>query len=144
MARLESRVTSNSYTIEAMGKFGQAAVFATACVTSKGLSPRDAWDFAIAQLSASLSMQMKSCPRIAYLSLCEAGAVVGIKTGKYGTRSNNKNGRYALNAYRILRSNPNQPVDEAALWVQATAPDVIEPNHQMEVVLSLWKHALLH
>src|SRR5260370_15417165 len=126
-----------------MGKFGQAAILATECVASKGLAPREAWDFGIAQLSASASSQVKSCPRNAYLGLCEAGVVVGIKAGPYGA-PNNKNGQYALNAYRILKSNPNRPPANTALWTQATAPDVLVENQQIDVVVSLWKRALLH
>jgi hypothetical protein len=129
---------------QGMGQFGKSAVLATKCVTLERLPPRDAWDVAIKQLSKSPSVQTKTCPRNAYLGLCEAGAVVGIKAGKYGAPPDNPNGRYAREAHSILKSGPKQPLDEKALWFQAKDPDVKTYNQQMDVVLSLWKQALLH
>lgn len=122
--------------------YGKAAVSATRVSASKKLSPKEAWDLAIAKESSSISVQIKSCPRNAYLGLCEAGVVVGINPGKYGAPRDSKNGRYALKAYRILQSNPT--VLPANLWGQATDLAVLKENHQMDVVLSLWRQSLLH
>jgi len=126
-----------------MRQIGQAVIIATKCIHAKGMSPKDAWDFAIAQVSGSLSVQTKSCPRNAFLGLCEAGAVVGIKPGKYGAPRNNKNGRYALNALGILQASPMACHDKQELWAKATAPQHLLENQQMDVVLALWEHKLL-
>ena len=125
-----------------MGQFGQAAILATEFATSKGLSPRDAWDLAMSRLSSSASSQMKVCPRNAFLGLCEAGAVVGIKPGRYCAIRKNKNGDYAVKALSILRTSSG--IDKRTLWAKVTAPDVLKENQQIDVVLSLFGKNLLH
>jgi len=107
------------------------------------MSPREAWDFAISQMSGSPSVRTKGCPRAAFLGLCEAGAVVGIKAGRYGAPPNNKNGRYALNALGILQSTPAAYLDKEGLWAKATVPRKVKENQQMDVVIALWRERLL-
>lgn len=86
---------------------------------------------------------MKGCPRAAFLGLCEAGAVVGIKPGKYGAPRNGKNARYALNALGILQASPIACYDKQKLWAKATAPEKLRENQQMDVVIALWNEKLL-
>ena len=127
-----------------MGMYGDVSIRATTdFLLGKSSSPQEAWDGAVAQISTSLSSRKKSCPRKAYLGLCEAGVISGIPAGKYGVRSDNKNGQYALNAYRILRSKPSLVSDKATLWAKATAPENKKQNEQMDVVVSLWDKKLL-
>src|SRR4051812_43952756 len=84
----------------AMGTYGEAAILATKY--AKSLPPRAAWNRAIAELSGKDSIRAKRCPRGAYLGLCEAGLVAGIKAGEYEAPTGNKNGRYAVDAVNIL------------------------------------------
>ena len=125
-----------------MGMYGEAAILATRFVTSGVVPcPRAGWDRAIAELSNSDSSRKKGCPRNAFLGLCEAGRIVGINARKYGVRSPNKNGQYALAAHQILESTPNLSNNPKALWAKA-AP-LKKENHQMEVVIALWNKGLL-
>ena len=121
-----------------MGIYGQAAVRATENVVSNGIAPKYAWESAIAQLTTKPESRRKSCPRNAYLGLCESGVVAGIVAASYGQSRTSKNGQYALNAYRILKSNSGRPMGKTALWAQATAPVTLKENQQMDVVLALW------
>lgn len=125
-----------------MGMYGEAAIRATRYVTSgAALCPRAAWVRAIAELPISDSSRKKSCPRNAFLGLCEAGRVVGIKAGKYGASNPNPNGQYALAAHQILKSTPSLSKNKKALWAKAAPP--IKQNEQMEVVIALWNKGLL-
>ena len=126
-----------------MGQSGQAAILAVTCVASKNIAPADAWDFAISKLSDSHSVRAKCCPRGAFLSLCESGAVIGVPAGAYGAPRGGKNGQYAKNALGILRSKPSLASDKNTLWAMATAAEVLAHNQQMDVVLSLWQKQLL-
>jgi hypothetical protein len=133
-----------SYRISGMGMFGEAAIRSTRYfLTSKARSPQEAWPLAMTELSRSRQSQTKSCPRNAYLGLCEAGVIRGISTGEYDAPSDNKNGRYALKAYQVLQSKPSLAADKKALWIKATMPENIRHNEQMDVVVSLWKQGLL-
>jgi hypothetical protein len=125
-----------------MGLFGKAAIVATRIVAGgRKLSPGEAWDLAIARLSNSPKTQKKTCPRNAYLGLCEAGAIVGIEAGRYGAPEDNPNGAYALTALSLLQS--GEAADKQLLWSRVTAPRRLSPDEQMDVVLSLWEQHLL-
>lgn len=127
-----------------MGIYGEAAIRATRYVTSGAFPcPRTGWDRAIFELSNSDSCRKKGCPRNAFLGLCEAGRVVGIKAGKYGAPGHNLNGQYALNAHQTLKAKPNLSRNKKALWAKAAPPNIKE-NQQMDVVTALWNNGLLH
>ncbi len=79
-------------------KYGQAALIA---VKSKG-QPADRWLEATAVVfPRSPSSQIKSCPKGAFLGLCEEGVVQGIESGTYTTSTDNK--RYALRGLALLK-----------------------------------------
>jgi uncharacterized protein DUF6979 len=125
-----------------MGIYGRAAVQATLYfLQSKAPSPGMAWQAAITLFSTSVESRRKCCPRDAYLGLCEAGVIKGIPEGKYGAPMNSKNARYAVEAYRILQSEPGLCGDKRALWARVKGPS--SENNQMDVVLSLWNRGLL-
>jgi hypothetical protein len=84
---------------------------------------------------------MKGCPKNAFLGLCEAGVIKGIPAGKSGV-PHNRNGRYALAAYEILRSEPKLVNDKDALWRRIPARTAEHENGQMDVVLALYKSGM--
>jgi hypothetical protein len=127
-----------------MGQYGEAAVSATQCfLRSERTSIRDSWDWAISQLTPSPSSRKKACPRDAYLGLCEAGLVRGIPAGKYGTPINNINGRYAVDAYKILQMEPNLKANKKMVWSRIPERSAANENGQLDVVLSLLENGLL-
>jgi hypothetical protein len=121
--------------------YGDAATRA-AIYAQNGMSPRSAWDRAMAELSSSASSRNKVCPRSAYLALCESGSVVEVNAGDYDNATG-QNGKYALSALRILRSSNSRTIDKQALWA-AVAPDGLKHNQQMDVVIALWENGLLY
>ena len=132
-----------------MGKFGTAALKAHKLATGKRPpNPSDAWDQATTSIwGGGTSSQMKSCPKNAFLGLCEAARVRGIKSGAY-TRSL-KNKGYAVEAADILKANPSLvSLGEIGLW-QKVMKSLGEPvgkvhNQQMDVVLTLFQNKLTH
>ena len=86
---------------------------------------------------------MKSCPKGAFLGLCEMGLVKGIPGGHYTKSSSNK--KYALDAVAELRRNPKLLNDSGALWsaVMERNAKSINQNNQMDVVIALWINDLI-
>lgn len=127
-----------------MGKYGVAAVNAVRAYTAgKARNATDAWDIAVREVFPnSQSSQVKGCPRGTFLGICENGKVVGIPGGEY-TKSQ-KNKLYGLKALEILHVSPSLADDESALWGGVMAGEGKVPNHQMDVVVSLWKAGLVN
>ena len=127
-----------------MGGFGTAALKAHKLATgTQPLDPSDAWDQATTSIwGGGTSSQVKSCPRDAFLGLCEAGRVRGGSPGNY-TRSL-KNKDYAVKAADMLKANPSLvSLKERGLW-QKVMKSLGEPvgkvhNQQMDVVLTLFQ-----
>jgi hypothetical protein len=127
-----------------MGIYGHAAVFARECYLQGKLSSlRDAWDYAVSRRSKSVSSCTKACPKDAFLGLCEAGLVKGIPAGKYGAPRDNRNGRYAVDAYNILHAEPKLANDKNALWERIPEPKARNENSQMDVLLTLLNNRML-
>lgn len=126
-----------------MNSYGRAATKAVD-LYSTGLvdSPQKAWAEAIAEIfGQSTSSQVKGCPRDAFLGLCEEGLVKGIPRGNY-TRSK-KNKKYALDAVTVLKRDPALAADPAGLWNKVMNGKRKVHNHQMNVVIALWRNGLL-
>lgn len=126
-----------------MGKYGDAAVKAVRTYTNgRSGSIMDAWDIAVSEVfPQSRSSQIKSCPRGTFLGICESGGVVGVPAGIYTKSAKNK--VYGMKAVAILRDNPQYMNDSSALWEQVMAGESKVPNHQMDVVTSLWRNGLV-
>lgn len=109
-------------------------------VLKSAQSPKKAWESAIAEFTKNPSSKTKCCPKGACLGLCEAGVISGISAGRYGPPVSNKNGEYALVAWRELQSEPSLSRGTGVLWARVTGrvPDPPEnPNGQMDVVVCL-------
>jgi hypothetical protein len=126
-----------------MSKFGTAAEIAAKTAAQAGnINPRIAWKLAVAKVFRdSRSSQLKSCPRDAFLALCEFGAVENIMGGSY-TRSV-KNRNYAKRALEAIRQDSSLLGDEKRLWRIATNPEIKKHNQQMDVVVTLFNLGLV-
>jgi hypothetical protein len=122
-------------------RYGEAALIAASMEThGKTISPAARWDQAVAKLyPTSPSAQRKGSPRLAFLSLCEAGLVKGIPAGQYAP--SNKNKAYALRAVSLLNAGTHKTV--STLWAEVTDHEEIPHHSQMDVVLALWKNGLI-
>ena len=126
-----------------MGKFGNAAIAAVCLLRErKGLSPGDAWLEAVKrQFPSSPTSQEKGCPRDAFLGLCAEGLVRDVPAGYY-TRSV-KNKRYAVDAIKLLKKEPELAGSESDLWSRVLRGEEKTPNSQMDVVISLWQEKFI-
>ena len=122
-----------------MSKFGNVAVKATEIYrTGKVKSPTCAWKETVKDVfSSSKSSQEKSCPRGAYLGLCEEGYVRGVPAGDYTRSKSNKD--HAISALNILRKSPHLASDTTKLWRKVLNGDSKTHNEQMHVVVALWQ-----
>ncbi|MBF0098864.1 MAG: hypothetical protein HQM04_14215 [Magnetococcales bacterium] len=129
-----------------MGKYGLAAVRAAERLSQPGTeeSPREAWNSAVRdEFPHSESSQKKGCPRDAFLSLCEMGLLKNVPKGDYTRSVENKN--YTIDAIKLLKKYPQllKPENEKELWRMVTDGSSKTPNHQMEVITTLWREGLL-
>jgi hypothetical protein len=122
-------------------RYGEAALAAVRMETyGKALTPLNRWQEATQKLyPTSVKAQRKGGPRLAFLSLCEAGLVKGIPAGQYAP--SNKDKAYALRAVGLLNAGTHKTV--TSLWAEVTDGEAIEHNSQMDVVLALWKNDLI-
>lgn len=126
-----------------MGRYGNAAVKATRLYHDRqAATPNEAWEIAVREIFIeSTALQHKGCPRNAYLGLCENGDVVGIEEGNYCRSKKNKD--YAIQALSQIKQDPTSAWDERTLWDAVMEGAKKVHNHQMDVVLVLWKAGLI-
>lgn len=125
-----------------MGKYGITALKAVELYRkSRASSPVHAWNEAAAiTFPTSESARAKGCPRGAFLGLCESGAILGIPAGQYCSSTKNK--EYALKALALLKQTPSLANDQRELWNRVIDGEEKVPNHQMDVVISIWNAGL--
>ena len=127
-----------------MCRYAEVALRATQLMSKHACaSPVEAWRVAAQEIfPGKRASQAKSCPKGAFLGLCEDGLVVGIAVGAYAAGSENKG--YAVEAVRLLGQDPAlAAAGPRALWKRVMGGREKVPNHQMEVVLALWSNGLI-
>jgi hypothetical protein len=126
-----------------MGKYGESAIRAVGFIADhSSTNPEDAWKRATAIVFAdSQSSRDKTCPRGAFLGLCDVGAVAHVPPGAYTDSVENK--AYAIRALDALRSNPELADHGAELWRIAVRDQPISRNGQIDVLLGLWQSGLI-
>lgn len=122
-------------------RYGEAALMAARLPTTDGITPVDRWKSAVEKLyPTSTSARNKSCPREAFLGLCEDGLVVGIPAGRYSRSPVDK--QYAVRAVTLLTEG-KQHWSITALWQAVTKGIETTHNSQMDIVLALWNNDLI-
>lgn len=127
-----------------MKKYGVAAERAAKMLgKDTTLDPREAWERATIEVfGEGTSLQVKGCPRGAFLGLCSAGLVEGVEPGTYGRGS--KNAGYAVAAIAELRRSPELVEDPDTLWRRVPKDDPNKAsNSQMDVACGLWRAGLI-
>jgi hypothetical protein len=120
-------------------RYGEAALMA-ARESSAGMKPVARWKRALEALyPTSPTARNKSCPRGAFLGLCEEGLVKGIPPGQYTASKENK--AYAVLAAALLAEG-NRNWSASDLW-RAVGNAEKTHNSQMDVVLAPWKNGLI-
>jgi len=139
-----------------MNQYAQVAINTVIASRNSKKIVNDLWDLEATNIIAKESTRRKSCPKGAFLGLCENGNVAGINSGKY--TSSNKNKQYAIDALNILKNhknNPNRPmnpntinscffsIDPIVLWnMLPNRPET--HNSQMYIVCELWNSGLIN
>lgn len=96
------------------------------------LTPQVAWKINAEKVFPNeISAQKKSCPKSAFLGLCEQGYVKGVKPGSYTRSKINK--AYAIEGLNYLKADP--ALSENELW-HLVSPKT--SNEQMTVVKTLY------
>ena len=124
-------------------KYGEAAIKATKFYRMDGetTSPRCAWEKAVKEVFPNRkTSQSKSCPRDAYVGLCQEGLVRDIPARDYTASIKSKS--YAICAVDILKLKPHLTQNTGVLWrevLKRQAEDLEKThNQQMDVVVALW------
>ena len=126
-----------------MNKYAQAATKAVELyLEGKINNPKEAWEEATCiYYEKGSSAQKKSCPRGAFLGLCEEGLVKRVPAGDY--TSSIKNRVYAVKAVKLLAKDPELGKSSSILWEKVIGSASTTPNQQMDVVLGLWNNNLI-
>ena len=120
-----------------MSKYARIACLATEQARN-GNDPVRAWYAAAERIyPEECPARNKSCPRCAFLGLAEEGLIDGVPSGSYTRSSDNK--RYAIEALRLLWSDPTLCDDSDELWRRVMDGMKKKHNDQMDVVTALWK-----
>lgn len=118
-------------------QYGKVAII----VAKENGNPKDNWKAEVKNaFPNSKSSQKKSCPKSAFLGLCEDGYVKGVPKGNYTKSIKNK--EYAINAIKIIKNNPNKTFTPKKLWEKLNLGDK-RHNSQMDVVLALWNNVCI-
>ena len=124
-----------------MNKYGQIAINATNLCNNNVITPVDAWKIEAEKLcGVGSESARKSCPKSAFLGLCEDGLIKGVDVGNYTTSEYNKT--YALKAVELLKEHPELTVNKTGLWKLIVGDDK-KHNSQMDVVVALFESDLI-
>ena len=125
-----------------MGKYGEAAIYATEMIRDSGMDPPEAWEESCERVEGD----PQKCTRSAYLGLCEEGMIKNVPMGNYTDSTCNK--RYAVEAVKLLRSCPSLVAESRRdLWEKVLEKSCkgkrIGQDGQLDVVLALWNKGFI-
>jgi hypothetical protein len=130
-----------------MNKYGQIAINTVQLLQANGSSTYElAWNEAASQIfRKGTSSYDKSCPKNAFVGLCETGLVrgVSIENAVESESKLQKNKEYAIRAVELLKANPQLAANKNSLWEVVMNGVVKQHNAQMDVVLALWEKDLI-
>ena len=122
--------------------YGRIALSALEIFKKEQYGPNECWMQAAYEIYPnSISSAEKVCPRYAFLGLCDEGMVIGIDKGNY--TGSYKNKAYAVKAVKVLRQKNLNDIDPIGLWELLPIKHPLTHNHQMDVVLALWRNNLI-
>lgn len=124
-----------------MGKesvFGKTCIAAVKLIVDEKTDPEKAWKKAIQLYTHSLEMQIKSCPKNAFVDLCASGYIKGIK--KQNDVVLSENGKISIEAINILKTDNWKIKSKSKFWSEN-----FNRSHQgqLDVILALKENNLL-
>ena len=122
-----------------MNNYAHIALLSIEKITCSSLEPLLAWKLSAAEVfPINKDSRDKSCPKCAFLGLCEDGLVKGVNVGNYTTSVDNKN--YALKGLELLKNDSKLSTSE--LW-KIVNPSGKASNNQMDIVKVLFEEGYL-
>jgi hypothetical protein len=139
---MERTRSKNREGSDQIGQYGIVAARAAQLLEQKNeANPEEAWIKAAKEkIRKSEKSREKSCPKLAFVGLCEKGLVQGFEGNPEAT-PNRLNKAYAIRAVEILQLYGNMNKDE--LWDIVTdefGKIGLRHNGQMDVVVTLWEN----
>lgn len=123
-------------------KYALTALKAAALLQAGLGDPVQAWEQAAwSVFHHNPASRVKGCPKGAFLGLCEAGLVKGVRPGAYTQSVKNK--AYAVRAVKLLRDRPTLADSPDSLWAVVLNGQIKAHNSQMDVVTALWHKGLI-
>ena len=127
-----------------MGIYGDIAKKAYRLVTGYGRPPQDAWGAALSEhytAAEQLRNAIKhTCPKGAFLGLCQNGFLRGIAPGHYTNSVRSRH--YAHAAVVYLRADPSLATNKSRL--KTLVYKGRSPNGELDVVLAFWAEGLIN
>ena len=126
-----------------MSNYGNVAVHAAQyLVRNPNINPGVAWSTALAHYG----VRDKSCPRTAFLGLCENGNIGGVPIGHYLNRRNTVNKIRAISVRNLIYNNtpPSKPTGtKKVVWQNITGISNGDIYGVINVVYDLFDNGLL-
>lgn len=88
-----------------MSQYAHAALNAYQLVADKSMSPREAWDSAVAKVTVSESSRKKGCPRATFLALADSGYLKNVNP-QHGERKVGKLYQRAIEVANLILDLP--------------------------------------
>ncbi|EEW0763831.1 hypothetical protein OM318_02560 [Escherichia albertii] len=88
-----------------MSQYARAALIAYNLVADKSMSPREAWDAAVAKVTKSESSRKKGCPRATFLALADCGYLKNVEP-QYGEKKGGKLYQRAVEVANLILDLP--------------------------------------
>jgi hypothetical protein len=132
-----------------MGKYGSTAVRTVERLWRSRELADDAWRVIAEDIfEGTRDARDKACPREAFLGLCAAGLIKGVRPGICSDASWSPNRQYSVTAVRVLVGDPHLAEgSKVGLWRRVLKELGADPkkkhNEQMDVVLALWEEGLI-
>lgn len=126
-----------------MPVYGEVALRAWSLASAGGTSPPAAWKQALEERFTEPKQLQNAirhtCPKGAFLGLCQHGLVKGVKKGWYTNSTSSSS--FALMTVALLREAPSLAHDKPALKARVFGGRT--PNGEVDVVLALWENGIV-
>lgn len=121
-----------------MGIYSKAAIAAYTMIVEKSLTPRDAWNAAIASITTSPSAKRKVCPRATFLALADNGYLKGVDSSSSVERGGILSER-AIAAADLVLSHPAA----TPRYLADNLDGYVDKQGSYDIVIELAKNGLL-
>ena len=132
-----------------MGKYGSTAIRTATLLAAGAESAEGAWSEVAAKVFPDApEARKKTCPREAFLGLCQEGLLVGVPHTVCRREDGRRNRLYSVTAANLLATDAELAVKgKRELWRRVLEHTGSDPNkranEQMDVVLSLWDAGMI-